>query len=226
MAVWRAFRAHDTIAVHSRYQTMKRKAALATTRQPALGGGSFLPDVIGPGLAVVFCGINPGARAAAAGHNFVGAGNRFWRAINLAGFTPEQIAAEQDQTLLRYGCGLTTAVARPTRRADELSHDELVAAEAVLRAKIERYAPRTLAFLGKAAYAAIAAQKSVAWGRQAATFAGASVWVLPNPSGLNRGFSLGALVKAYSELRLAAQDDLRAAVRCAARRPTRALLPG
>jgi double-stranded uracil-DNA glycosylase len=77
-----------------------------------------LPDVLAPGLAVVFIGINPGARAAAAGHNFAGSNNRFWRAVHLAGFTPVELSAEQDQTFVKYGCGLTTAVARPTRRAE------------------------------------------------------------------------------------------------------------
>lgn len=163
----------------------------------------ILPDVIGPGLAVVFCGINPGARAAAEGHNFVGRSNRFWRAIHLAGFTPEQISAERDQSLLKYGCGLTTAVARPTRRAGELTRAELVLAAAALERKIKRYAPRTVAFLGKAAYAAIAGRREIEWGRQVALFGGAGVWVLPNPSGLNRGFSLDDLVRAYRELRLA-----------------------
>jgi TDG/mug DNA glycosylase family protein len=167
-----------------------------------------LPDVIGPGLAVIFCGINPGARAAAAGHNFIGRGNRFWRAIYLAGFTARQIPAEEDQTLLRYGCGLTTAVARPTRRADELSRREFADASEALERKIKFYAPRTIAFLGKAAYAAILAKPDIAWGAQSARFGGASVWVLPNPSGLNRGFSLDRLVEAYGALRIAVADDL------------------
>ncbi|WP_158915166.1 G/U mismatch-specific DNA glycosylase [Caulobacter sp. S45] len=167
-----------------------------------------LPDVIAPGLAVVFCGINPGARAAAVGHNFVGHSNRFWRAIHLAGFTPMQIPATEDQTLLNYRCGLTTAVGRSTRRADELSRDELIAASDALRRKIEHFAPRTIAFLGKAAYAAITAQRDIQWGPQPASFGGASVWLLPNPSGLNRSFSLDRLVEAYSALRIAAAIDL------------------
>jgi TDG/mug DNA glycosylase family protein len=157
---------------------------------------------------VVFCGINPGARAAATGHNFVGRSNRFWRAIHLAGFTPHQIAAEDDQTLLRYGCGLTTAVARPTRRADELSQAELADAGEVLRRKIERYAPRHVAFLGKAAYAAITLRRDIAWGPQPESFGGAGAWLLPNPSGLNRGFTLDQLVAAYGAFRRAVAADL------------------
>ncbi|HEY4200943.1 MAG TPA: G/U mismatch-specific DNA glycosylase [Devosiaceae bacterium] len=162
-----------------------------------------LPDVIGPGLSILFCGINPGASAAAAGHNFVGRSNRFWRAIHLAGFTPTLIAAIDDQSLLQYGYGLTTAVARATRRADELSHAELVDAAAALEAKVRRYAPRTMAFLGKAAYAAIAGRRDIVWGPQTESFGGAAVWVVPNPSGLNRAFSLDDLVTSYRELRLA-----------------------
>jgi TDG/mug DNA glycosylase family protein len=163
-----------------------------------------LPDVIGPNLAVLFCGINPGATAAAAGHSFVSPSNRFWRAIHLAGFTPVQLRAEQDQTLLDYGCGLTAAVARPTRSAAELSRAELAGAADGLRAKVERYRPRVIAFLGKAAYQAITARRDMAWGLQPETFGGAEVWLLPNPSGLNRAFSLEDLVQAYGELRRAA----------------------
>ena len=73
---------------------------------------------------------------------------------------------------------------------------------------MQRYAPRTIAFLGKAAYAAIVARRELEWGLQADTFAGAAVWLLPNPSGLNRAFSLAQLVEAYGALRLAIADDL------------------
>ncbi len=167
-----------------------------------------LPDVLAPGLAVVFCGINPGAQAAAAGHNFVGRSNRFWRAVHLAGFTPVELSAEEDQTFVKYGCGLTVAVARPTRTAQEITRNEVTAGAAALRAKIEHYAPRTIAFLGKAAFAAIMAQRDVAWGPQPARFGGAAVWVVPNPSGLNRGFSLDQLVEAYSAMRRAVAKEM------------------
>jgi TDG/mug DNA glycosylase family protein len=79
-----------------------------------------LPDIITERLAVVFCGINPGMAAAATGHHFAGRGNRFWRVIHLAGFTPEEILPENDRTILQYRCGLTTVVDRPTARADQL----------------------------------------------------------------------------------------------------------
>jgi TDG/mug DNA glycosylase family protein len=158
-----------------------------------------LPDILASNLSIVFCGINPGATAAAAGHHFVNRSNRFWRVLHLAGFTPVQIEPQDDHTILDYGYGLTTAVARPTRRAGDLSRLELTSAGAALEQKIRTYAPRMVAFLGKAAYEAIIAHP-VSWGLQAERFGGASIWVLPNPSGLNRNFNLMALVHAYKEL--------------------------
>ncbi|MFM0042961.1 G/U mismatch-specific DNA glycosylase [Paraburkholderia sediminicola] len=162
-----------------------------------------LPDILEPSLSVVFCGINPGVLAASTGHHFAGRGNRFWRAVHLAGFTPEQISPEDDRTLLQYRCGLTTVVSRPTARADELSQSEFKAAAVEFERKIERYAPQCVAFLGKMALCAMSGKRDIDWGLQPTAFGGARAWVLPNPSGLNRGFSLDALVTAYRELRLA-----------------------
>ncbi|PQV54017.1 G/U mismatch-specific DNA glycosylase [Paraburkholderia sp. BL21I4N1] len=162
-----------------------------------------LPDLLEPGLSLVFCGINPGMRAASTGHHFEGRSNRFWRVLHLAGFTPEQIRPEDDHTLLRYGCGLTTVVPRATARAAELSRSEIERAGEAFQRKIEQYAPRYVAFLGKMAFSALSGAPNPEWGRQATPFGGAHAWVLPNPSGLNRGFSLDALVAAYREARLA-----------------------
>ena len=152
----------------------------------------------------MFCGINPGMLAATTGHHFAGRGNRFWRAVHLAGFTPAELRPEDDRALLRYGCGLTTVVARPTARADMLSRPEIVAAASAFEEKIARIAPRHIAFLGKMALSAIKGKRDIEWGLQAETFGGARTWVLPNPSGLNRSFSLDALVSAYRELHAAA----------------------
>jgi len=162
-----------------------------------------LPDLLAPGLSLVFCGINPGLRAASTGHHFEGRGNRFWRVLHLAGFTPEQIRPEDDHTLLRYGYGLTTVVPRATAQAADLSRSEIELAAGAFQRKIEQCAPRHVAFLGKMAFSAISGAPTLEWGRQAARFGGACAWVLPNPSGLNRGFSLDALVAAYREARMA-----------------------
>jgi len=162
-----------------------------------------LPDVMAQDLAVVFCGINPGMRAAAVGHHFEGNGNRFWRVLHLAGFTPELMRPEMDRDLLIHRCGLTTAVGRPTIRADQLARHEFLESTSALLKKIDFHRPAYIAFLGKAAYIAISGQQQVAWGSQGTTFGGAKVWILPNPSGLNRSFGLDDLVKAYRELYLA-----------------------
>lgn len=164
-------------------------------------------DILAPGLPVVFCGINPSTQAAVSGNNFGSASNRFWPVLHLAGFTPVRIAAQDDRRLLAFGCGITAAVPRATRSAGELDGRELHGSGDGLRAKIEYFRPETVAFLGKAAYEAIAGTK-VDWGPQPARFAGADVWILPNPSGLNHGFSLADLVEAYTALRVARTPSL------------------
>lgn len=164
-----------------------------------------LPDLIAPYLDVLFCGINPGLTAAATGHHFAGRNNRFWRVIHLAGFTPVEISPQDDHALLGYRCGLTAVVKRPTASADHLSRAEFIAAAAEFEHKVARYGPRFVAFLGKAAYAALSGQREVGWGLQPARMQGAGVWVLPNPSGRNLAFGLDDLVAAYRQLRLRVQ---------------------
>ena len=167
--------------------------------------GEGLEDILVNDLSVIFCGINPGLLAAAQGHHFAGRGNRFWRTLHLAGFTPEELRPEHDRRILDYQCGLTAVVDRPTARADQLSLDEFNAAATTFELKIRRYAPGFVAFLGKAAFAALSGQREVQWGRQDSTFGGAAVWVLPNPSGRNLAFTQEQLVTAYQALRLAAK---------------------
>ena len=166
-----------------------------------------LPDIVARRLKVLFCGINPGLTAAATGHHFAGRSNRFWRVIHLAGFTPEEIQPEDDRAILKYGCGLTTVVSRPTARADQLSAEEFSAAAVQFEQKIARYAPRVVAFLGKAAYSALSGQRDIAWGLQSTRMEGAAIWVVPNPSGRNRAFALDRLVEAYRQLYLGAVAD-------------------
>jgi TDG/mug DNA glycosylase family protein len=162
-------------------------------------------DILAPNLRIVFCGINPALSAAQAGHHFSSRSNRFWRVLHLAGFTPHLIQSENDRTILQYGCGLTAAVERPTVRASELTSREFHEAADELERKLRLYRPRYLAFLGKPAFAAIFRQRKVDWGQQSVRFGGAEVWVLPNPSGLNRAFSLDALVSSYRDLRTASK---------------------
>ncbi|QRN55316.1 G/U mismatch-specific DNA glycosylase [Dyella caseinilytica] len=161
-----------------------------------------LPDIIATRLKVLFCGINPGMTAAATGHHFAGRNNRFWRVIHLAGFTPEEISPQKDHSILKYGYGLTSVVKRPTARADQLSPEEFISAAAEFEQKIARHAPRFVAFLGKAAYSGLSRQRDITWGLQPVSMQGAAIWVLPNPSGRNRAFTLDGLVEAYRQLYL------------------------
>lgn len=161
----------------------------------------YEPDLLKPGLDVVFCGLNPAASAAADGHNFSHRSNRFWTVLHLAGFTDERLRPEDERRLLDYGCGITAVVDRPTARARAISAEEFRHARPSFEAKIRRVEPRMVAFLGKRALAEMTRTPNLSWGAQPDGFAGASAWVLPNPSGLNKNFTLTALVDAYRELR-------------------------
>jgi TDG/mug DNA glycosylase family protein len=159
-----------------------------------------LPDLISTSLNVVFCGINPGMRSAALGLNFANRSNRFWRVLRLAGFTARQLEPEEARLLLDYGCGITSAVARPTVSARYLCRADYIAARPVFERKIAKYRPRYLAFLGKPACSVFLNERDLPWGLQQTTLGGSAVWVLPNPSGLNCAFTIGMLTDAYREL--------------------------
>ncbi|MBT9330636.1 G/U mismatch-specific DNA glycosylase [Paracidobacterium acidisoli] len=159
-----------------------------------------LPDVISTSLNVVFCGINPGMRSAAVGLHFANRSNRFWRVLHLAGFTARQLEPEEAPLLLDYGCGITSAVDRPTVSATDLCRADYIAARPFFERKIAKYRPRYLAFLGKPACSVFLNQRDLSWGLQRAALGGSVAWVLPNPSGLNRAFTIGMLTNAYREL--------------------------
>jgi TDG/mug DNA glycosylase family protein len=168
----------------------------------------YQADVLAPGLDVVFCGLNPASSAAADGHNFSNRSNRFWPVLHLAGFTDVRLQPQDERRLLEYGCGISAVVSRPTKRADEVLSEEFRQARPEFEAKMRRYAPRVVAFLGKRAFSAMIGRPDIRWGRYPQEFAAATAWVLPNPSGLNRGFTLDALVDAYAELRRAVPHAL------------------
>lgn len=159
----------------------------------------MLTDIITSNLSVIFCGINPGLKSSNDGHHFSGKSNRFWKVLHQSGFTPYEIEAVNDTSILDFRYGLTTAVARATSRADELSKEEFDDALESFTNKIMEFQPQYIAFLGKAAYKAFSKKKEIQWGQQPEDFCGAKVWVLPNTSGLNRGFSLDQLVTYYKE---------------------------
>jgi double-stranded uracil-DNA glycosylase len=157
--------------------------------------------VIAPGLKVLFVGINPGLYSAATGHHFARPGNRFWPALHLAGFTTRQLHPSEQRALLKEGWGITNLVNRGTATAEELAPEEFVKGRHRLAAKVRRYRPRVLAFLGVGAYCHAFERKLARVGPQAGRFEGAQVWLLPNPSGLNANYQLPELVKLFLALK-------------------------
>lgn len=166
-----------------------------------------VPDIIGPHLKVLFCGINASIYSAAVGHHFARPGNRLWKTLHGAGFTDRVLSPAEDQTLLDYGYGMTNIVARATARADELHTGELQQGYAELVAKITQYRPQWLAVLGITAYRTAFAQRQAQIGRQSTQIGDTQIWVLPNPSGLNAHYQLNDLAAVYGELRDAIAQD-------------------
>jgi TDG/mug DNA glycosylase family protein len=159
-----------------------------------------VPDVVAPGLDILFCGINPSLMSAARGHHFARPGNRFWPALHLAGLTPRRMSPDEDRELLRFGLGVTNIVARPTRTAAELSGAELREGAGFLAELVSAYQPRVLAVLGVTAWRAAFDRPKAILGRQPERVGGAETWVAPNPSGLNAHHQLPDLARCYREL--------------------------
>ena len=174
-----------------------------TREELRAAAGKTVPDVIAPGLRVLFCGINPGLYSAAVQHHFARPGNRFWPTLYKAGFTARQLKPEEEQELLTYGYGITNVVERATLHAAELSAAELAAGGQRLRAKVEAYRPQVLAILGISAYQSAFARPTAALGEQPEPIGPARVFVLPNPSGLNAHYTLADLVQLVRAFRQA-----------------------
>jgi TDG/mug DNA glycosylase family protein len=165
----------------------------------------LVPDVAAAGLRVLFCGINPSLMSAATGHHFARPGNRFWPALHRSGFTPRLLAPSEQGELASYGLGITNVVARATARADELSPEEFVAGGQLLAERVGRLRPRWLGVAGVTAYRVAFGERKARIGPQERVVGGARVWVLPNPSGLNAGWTLEAMAEEFGRLRVAAE---------------------
>jgi TDG/mug DNA glycosylase family protein len=159
-----------------------------------------VPDVIGPGLLVLFCGINPGLYSAATGHHFARPGNRFWPTLHAAGFTDRLFHPSEERELLALGYGITNVVERASATADKLSQAEMIAGGKRLKTRVKRYAPRFLAVLGVGAYRVAFDHPKAALGLQPDVIDETQVWVLPNPSGLNAHYQTKELVAVFREL--------------------------
>ena len=162
-----------------------------------------VPDVLGPDLRVLFCGINPSLVSAARGHHFARPGNRFWPALHLSGFTPRQLRPEEDGLLPSWGLGITNVVDRPTRAAADVTEQEFLAGAGALEGLVEAVQPRILAMVGLQGWRLGFRRPRARVGLQEDTVAGRPVWVLPNPSGLNAHYELPALIELFTALRRA-----------------------
>ena len=172
------------------------------TRQQLIdAAGKKVPDVIGPDLRVLFCGINPGLYTAAVGHHFARPGNRFWPALYKSGFTDRLVSPFEERDLLKLGIGISNVVSHATASAAELTRDDFIAGGRGLAAKVKRFRPRVVAILGVGAYRDAFGKPKAQIGEQPEQIHDARVWVLPNPSGLNANYQLKDLVRLFVELR-------------------------
>ena len=164
-----------------------------------------VPDLVGPGLRLLFVGINPGLWTAATQTHFAHPGNRFYPALRLAGVIDRDVdrvdgMTEEDRSyLVSRGLGNTNLVNRASVRADELTRAELVAGAARLTAFVTEHRPLVVAVAGITAYRTAFARPKARAGRQDESLAGAVLWVVPNPSGLNAHETITSLAAAYAE---------------------------
>lgn len=187
------------------------KAHRPTKEAMLAAAGKTVPDVIAPGLQVLFCGINPGLYSAVVGHHFARPGNRFWPTLHAAGFTDRVLSPQEERELLHSGYGITNVVERATATADELSSQELVLGGQRLAAKVQRYRPQFIAVLGIGAYRIAFGHPKAGLGQQPEPLGSAVIWVLPNPSGLNAHYQAKDLARLFRELRLVVDNEPRMA---------------
>lgn len=167
--------------------------------------GAEVPDLLDPGLRLLFVGINPGLWTAATGTHFAHPGNRFYPALSRAGIIRHPIdpgagMTDGDRDHLReLGIGITNLVRRATVRADELDAEELRAGGERLRSLVVETRPRVVAIAGITAFRQAFADRKAVVGRQPQDLAGAELWVVPNPSGLNAHHTVDSLALAYAE---------------------------
>ncbi len=176
---------------------------MPTRAELTAAAGKTIPDIIAPGLDVLFCGINPGLLSAALGYHFARPGNRFWPTLHRAGFTPRVLQPAEQRELLAMGLGITNVVPRSTASAAELMPGELRAGARALARKVRRGKPRFLAVLGIGAWRTAFGRPHATLGEQSGRMGGSRVWVLPNPSGLNAHYQAAELARLFGELRAA-----------------------
>jgi double-stranded uracil-DNA glycosylase len=161
---------------------------------------SAVPDVLGPGVRVVFCGINPGRMSAAAGAPFANPRNDFWRLVHAAGFTPRVLEPREAAELLQYGVGLTNAARRTTRGSGDLRKADFAGARERLEEIADSLRPAAIGFVGKIAYTGPYGG-SVDYGLQVTSLAGTALFVLPSTSPANAAVPWDERLRWFSALR-------------------------
>jgi len=159
-----------------------------------------VPDVLAPRLRVIFCGINPGRRSAAAGTHFANPRNDFWRLLHDAGFTPRLLAPEEQWAVLGYGIGLTNAARRTTRGSGDLRSADFAGAVTRLERLAGELHPRAIAFVGKEAYRG-AFRERPALGLQERRLGDTLLFVLPSTSPANAAVPYAERLRWFGELR-------------------------
>jgi TDG/mug DNA glycosylase family protein len=160
---------------------------------------SAAPDVLAPRLRIVFCGINPGFRSAVAGAHFANPRNDFWRLLAESGLTPRRLEPEEQWDVLGLGLGLTNAANRTTRGSSDLRRADFAGAAERLEAIARELQPRTIAFVGKAAYEG-AFRERPALGLQERKLAQTALFVLPSTSPANAAVPYEERLRWFSEL--------------------------
>jgi TDG/mug DNA glycosylase family protein len=164
-----------------------------------------LPDLAGPDLRVLFCGINPGTLSGELGLHFARRGNRFWKLLNAGGFTQSVLSPAEQHILPGLGIGITNLVGRVTTAASELSVAELREGAMELGAKVAVLQPRCVAVLGLQAYRTAFRRPKAVIGRQPELIEGALLWLLPNPSGLQAHYQMPEMAEMFRSLFVATE---------------------
>ena len=164
-----------------------------------------VPDVIAPGLNVLFCGINPGLYTAAVQEHFGRPGNKFWKALYLSGFTPKLFHPSEQYKLLDLKLGITNLVNRATVSQTDVSANEFIKGGELLTKKIKKYRPEWIAFVGIDAFRTAFTKKAVTVGNQENLIGQTNIWILPSTSGLNAHYTLDKTVKLFKELKKAVE---------------------
>ena len=163
-----------------------------------------LIDRIGPGVRILFVGINPGLRSAATGHHFAGYSNRFWKLLFESNLVPEPLTHQDDWRLPDWGLGLTNIIQRPSEGVNVLKPREYLAGRKRLIGTVKQYRPHAVALLGVTIYRTLFPEYRtgrISLGLQDKTLAGCPVFVLPNPSGRNAHYSYQTMLEAFRTLR-------------------------